>query len=294
LTALHLVDASLYIFRAYHSLPPMQTPEGMPCGAAYGFGGMLVRWLGEVTPARAACVFDDAMTSFRNALEPGYKAGRTEAPADLEPQFALCREVAEALGLAALSAPDFEADDVIAALAEQEVGAGGSVVVVSADKDLAQLVREDGRVVVFDFARAQRLDADAVRARFGVAPGQIPDWLGLVGDAVDNLPGVPGIGPRTAAALLAAFGRIEAIPADASGWRSAQVRGADRLARLVDQHRARALRTRELATLRRDVPGLPRELGWRGPDPARIAALCERLGWRGFGDRALRLGARTD
>ena len=282
------------MFRAFHSLPPMRTPDGTPCGAAYGFAGMLVRWLGEVAPARAACVFDHEMTSFRNALEPGYKAGRTEAPAELEPQFALCRELAQALGLAVLSAAGFEADDVIAALAERELAAHESVVVVSADKDLAQLVREDGRLVVLDFARERTLDADGVRARFGVAPAQIPDWLGLVGDAVDNLPGVPGIGPRTAAALLAAFGRIEAIPADAEAWRAAGIRGAGRLAPSVERHRERALRTRELATLRRDVPGLPQELRWRGSDPAQIAALCARLGWRGFAERALRLAAGRD
>jgi len=272
----------------------MRAPDGTPCGAAYGFAGMLVRWLGEAAPPRAACVFDHEMTSFRNALEPGYKAGRTEAPAELEPQFALCRDVAEALGLAAVSAPGFEADDVIAALAEWALSAGEQVVVVSADKDLAQLVRDDGRVVVLDFARGRRLDAAGVRERFGVAPAQIPDWLGLVGDAVDNLPGVPGVGPRTAAALLAAFGRIEAIPADPELWRAAGIRGAARLAPIVGRHRDRALKTRELATLRCDVPGLAHELRWRGPDPARLVALCQRLGWRGLAERALRLAASSD
>ncbi len=272
----------------------MRAPDGTPCHAAFGFASTLLRMLAQWQPTHFACAFDAAMTSFRNALEPGYKAGRTEVPADLEPQFALCTEVAAALGLPALSVPDFEADDVIATVAERVLASGDRVVVVSADKDLTQLVREDGRVVCLDFARDRSFDAAGVRARFGVAPAQIPDFLALVGDAVDNLPGVPGIGPRTAALLLARFGRIEDIPDDAREWREAGVRGAESLAARLAETRNVALRIRGLATLRRDTPGMAlgaEALAWRGPDRERSHDLFERLGWKGIARRVATLAA---
>lgn len=272
----------------------MQALDGTPCHAAFGFASTLLRMFAEWQPTHFACAFDAAMTSFRNALEPGYKAGRTEAPADLEPQFALCIEVAEALGVPALAAPDFEADDVIATIADCVLAGGDRVRVVSADKDLAQLVREDGRAVLCDFARDRSFDADGVRARFGVAPAQIPDFLALVGDAVDNLPGVPGIGPKTAAQLLAHFGRIEDVPGDASAWRRAGVRGAESLAERFVAARDAALRIRGLATVRRDVPGMALgadALVWRGPDRERSEELFGRLGWKGIARRAAALAA---
>ena len=290
----YLVDSHVYVFRAYHALPPMSAPDGTPCHAAYGFASTLVRMLTQWRPTHFACAFDAAMTSFRNALEPGYKAGRTEAPEDLEPQFDVCEEIARALGLPALSVPDFEADDVIATLAESVLASGAQVVVVSADKDLAQLVREDGSAVFCDFAREVTLDAGGVLARFGVAPAQIPDYLALVGDTVDNLPGVAGIGPKSAALLLAKFGRIEDVPDDAGAWREAGVRGAASLSARFAASRDEALRIRGLATLRRDAPGMaldPGALVWRGPDHARARELFERLGWKGLARRVAALGA---
>ena len=290
----HLVDSHVYVFRAYYGMPPMQAPDGTPVHAAHGFASTLLRMLGELAPTHFACVFDHAMTSFRNALFPAYKAGRTEAPADLEPQFDLCEEVARALGLPVLMAPEFEADDVIATAADAALAAGADVVVVTTDKDLAQLVREDGRVALFDFARQGRLDADGVRARFGVSPVQIPDYLALVGDTVDNLPGVPGIGPKGAAQLLAAFGTLDGFPSDAAAWRATGVRGAESLAARFAAAREQALRVRALATVRRDAPASAPALdalAWRGPDVAHAAALCERLGWRGIGRRIAALRA---
>jgi len=272
----------------------MQALDGTPCHAAFGFASTLLRMFAQWQPSHFACAFDAAMTSFRNAQEPGYKAGRTEAPADLAPQFALCVEVAEALGVPALSVPDFEADDVIATIAEAVLAAGDRVVVVSADKDLAQLVREDGSAVLCDFARDRSFDADGVRGRFGVAPAQIPDFLALVGDAVDNLPGVPGIGPKTAAQLLAKFGRIEDVPGEASAWRDAGVRGAASLAERFAASREAALRIRGLATVRRDVPDMALgadALVWSGPDRERSQQLFERLGWQGIARRVSALAA---
>jgi len=278
----HLIDGPVYVFRAYYALPPMAAPDGTPTNAAYGYASSLLKYLADFEPSHAAVAFDHATTSFRNEIFPAYKAQRDEPPADLEPQFELCKEVTEALGVAAFERPAYEADDLIATLAAGLARRGARVVTVSTDKDLAQLVREDGRVSLYDPARREKVDADGVRARFGVDPGQIPDYLGLVGDAVDNLPGVPGVGTKSAAAALRAFGRIEKIPADPQAWAGVTVRGARRIAGLVDEHRELALRTRELATLRRDVPGVQatlRALRYRGAERGAMEALCERLGW---------------
>jgi DNA polymerase-1 len=290
----HLIDASVYLFRAYHALPPMHAPDGTPTHAAYGFTNTLLRYLREAPVTHVAVCFDHSLQSFRNALEPGYKAQRGDPPEDLLPQFELASRAARAIGLLACEAPDFEADDCIATLAAAVVAQGASAVVVTSDKDLAQLVREDGRVVVHDFARGVTLDAAGVRDRFGVEPDQIPDYLGLVGDAVDNLPGVPGVGPKSAAAALRAFGSIEAISEDPNAWEGVGVRGAVRVAARVAANRERALRTRDLARLRSDVPGLPSELVQlrrRQADPDRVAELFDRLGWGRIATRAL---ARPD
>jgi 5'-3' exonuclease len=278
----HLIDAPVYVFRAYHSLPAMSAPDGTPTNAAYGFANTLIKYLADARVTHAAVAFDFSERSFRNALEPAYKAQRGEPPEALAPQFELCQQLTRALGLASFATPDFEADDLIATLATGLAARGASVRVVSTDKDLAQLVREDGRVVVYDLARDEVRDADAVRLRFGVDPAQIPDYLGLVGDAVDNLAGVPGVGPKSAAAVLRRFGRIESIPADPQAWSAVGVRGAAALAARIATHRERALRTRSLATLRRDVPGMtadPGRLAWHGAERAAIERLFDRLGW---------------
>jgi 5'-3' exonuclease len=288
----HLVDAYVYVFRSYFSMPPMHAPDGTPVQAAHGFAATLLRMFGELAPTHFACAFDFAMTSFRNELFAEYKAGRTEAPPDLEPQFEICEAITRALGIPVLVAEGFEADDLIATAADAVVANGGDVLVLSADKDLTQLVREDGRVAMLDFARAKRFDANGVRERFGVAPAQIPDYLALVGDAVDNLPGVPGIGPRTAAQLLVAFGSLEAIPPQGEAWRGVGIRGGIGLAERFVAGRDRALQVRELARLRRDAPGatLPLDaFAWRGPDPALAADLFGRLGWNGLARRVAAL-----
>jgi len=278
----HLFDGHVYVFRAYYSLPPMHAPDGTPCNAAYGFANTLVAAMAWPELSHAAVCFDHSMRSFRNDIEPGYKAQRGEPPEDLEPQFALCREVAEALGFAVFERESFEADDLLATLSSHVVRRRGRAIVYSTDKDLCQLVREDGRVVLHDLARDRTSDADGVRERFGVDPAQIPDFLGLVGDAVDNLPGVPGVGARTAAALLRAFGSIESIPLAAEAWADVPVRGARRLAQRLGEHRDRALLTKRLASVRHDVPDLTPGLGelrHRGASPGAVSELFDRLGW---------------
>jgi 5'-3' exonuclease len=285
----HLIDAPVYVFRAWVTLPSMPAPDGTPTGAAYGYANTLLRFLRERSPTHLAACFDHSIASFRNKLFPAYKQSRgSEVPPDLEPQFAICMEVSRALGIAALEMPDYEADDVIATLAERALKAGLHAEIVSADKDLTQLVREDGSVRFHDLARETTLDADGVRARFGVAPAQIPDYLALLGDKVDDLPGVPGFGAKTAAAALAAFGSLEAIPDDAARWAGTPVRGAAKLAASWRAHREQALRIRSLATLVRDVPGFAaraEDTAWHGPDRAAFAALCSRLGWGRIAER---------
>jgi 5'-3' exonuclease len=278
----HLVDGHVYIFRAYHSMPPLVAPDGTPSGAVRGYASTLLKYLSEQEATHAAVCFDFALESFRNEILPAYKSSRGQPPDDLEAQFALCAELTRALGVAVYEQERYEADDLLATLATQLAARGAQVVVVTSDKDLTQLVREDGRIVVHDLAKGVTLDAAGVRGKFGVSPDQIPDFLGLVGDAVDDLPGVPGVGPRTAAAALAAFGSIDHIPSDPRRWEGVPVRGAARAAAAIEAHRAQAVRVRELATVEREVPGLRAklpELAWRGALRPETEAFFQRLGW---------------
>ncbi|MCP3983367.1 MAG: hypothetical protein GY723_03205 [bacterium] len=285
----HLVDGHVYIFRAYYSIPEILAPDGTPTQAAYGFASTLLRFLSERRPTHLVCCFDYGMKSFRNDVFPGYKASRADAvPEDLVPQFEICKQVARALGLPVFEAAGYEADDVIATLVDGLSAEGCRVDVVSSDKDLSQLVTEDGRVRLHDLQRSRTLDADGVREKFGVDPAQIPDYLALVGDAVDDLPGVPGYGKKSAAIALTAFGRIDQIPDQLAGWEGVAVRGAARLAREIGAHREQALQVRELATVVRKVPGVRSDLGdltWGGAPAGAFEALCNELGWGQIADR---------
>ncbi|MCR9094661.1 MAG: hypothetical protein NXI30_10640 [bacterium] len=284
----HLFDGHVYIFRAYYSLPSMEAADGTPCNAAYGFANTLIRYAAEEDPSHVGVCFDAAMTSFRNEVEPEYKAQRGEPPDDLEPQFDLCHEISVALGFATYEVDDYEADDLLGAIADEVVRRKANARVLTTDKDLCQLVREDGRVVVHDLAKEKTFDADAVREKFGVSPAQIPDYLGLVGDKIDNLPGVPGIGAKSAAAVLQAFESIENVPDDFDAWGGVSVRGAKRMAEKIAEHRDRALKTKDLATVLRKVPGVKpglSDLAYRGADRERVEELFERLGWNRIYDR---------
>lgn len=288
----HLFDGHVLLFRAWHALPEMPAPDGAPTGAAYGYASALLRAIASLD--HAAVCFDAALESFRSALWPTYKASRGAPPPELEAQFGFAREVTAALGVCALERAEYEADDLLATACEQLLRGGADVVIVTSDKDLAQLVREDGRVVLHDVAKGVTLDGDGVRAKFGVDPGQIPDWLALVGDAVDDLPGVPGLGPKRASHLLRAFGALDRIPEDAAAWRAAGLHGAERLVRGFAAHRERALQMRGLATLVRNVPELrvtPASVAWRGAQRALVEPLFARLGWGGIVRRIPRWAA---
>ncbi len=288
----HLIDGHVYIFRSYFVMPEMKAPDGTPTQAAYGFTNTLLRLLSEEKPTHLACCFDFAMTSFRNDVFPAYKSSRgDEVPDDLEPQFDLCKRAAEALGLRVFEAPDYEADDVIGTLVDGLLSEKCRMQVLTSDKDLSQLVTEDGRVGFYDLAKETHLDADGVREKFGVSPSQIPDYLALMGDKVDDLPGVPGYGKKSAGIALRAFDRIEKIPDDPAGWEGVEVRGAKRLAREIAAHREQALQIRELATVVRKVPGIRSDLDdltWEGAPAGAFEALCEELGWGRIADRVPR------
>ncbi|MGR3696955.1 MAG: 5'-3' exonuclease H3TH domain-containing protein, partial [Roseovarius sp.] len=211
---LHLIDGSSFIFRAYHALPPLtRKSDGLPIGAVSGFCNMLQRYVegnnGHDAPTHVAVIFDKGSHTFRNELYPDYKANREAMPEDLRPQIPLTREATRAFNIACEEKEGFEADDIIATLACQARDLGGRVTIISSDKDLMQLVG-DG-VEMLDAMKNRRIDVEGVREKFGVAPDRVVDVQALAGDSVDNVPGAPGIGIKTAALLINEFGSLEAL-----------------------------------------------------------------------------------
>jgi DNA polymerase I len=209
----YLVDGSGYVFRAYHALPPLTRSDGTPVGAVLGFSNMLFKLLQETDADHLAVVFDAAARTFRNALYDQYKAHRPEPPDDLVPQFKLVREVTDAFNVCRIERPDFEADDLIATYAREAAAAGATVTIVSSDKDLMQLV--GGGVAMLDPIKQRPIGAQEVREKFGVGPDKVVDVLALCGDSVDNVPGVPGIGVKTAAELINTYGDLDNLLAHA-------------------------------------------------------------------------------
>jgi DNA polymerase-1 len=283
-----LLDSHYSIFRAYYAMPDLRAPDGTPVGALRGYASQLVKLMAKQRPTHIAAAWDNELTSFRNELHVGYKAGRTEAPADLAPQFALCEEVTRALGVPVFGMERFEADDVIATMTARALDEGADVVIATSDKDLGALVSE--RVSIFDPRSEAMLGPAEIEARLGVAPDLVPDFLTLVGDAVDNIPGVPGIGAKTAATLLKRFGRIEDIPADPIEWAGLALRGWARTGRALADGRDAIALARQLVRMRDDLPITARvaDLRWDGADRATLGAFCERLGISGLADRVPR------
>jgi DNA polymerase I len=207
---LYLVDGSGYIFRAYHSLPPLTNPQGVAVGAVFGFINMMFKVLGDMEEGcHAAVIFDASRITFRNEIYPEYKAHRPPAPEDLVPQFPLVREATRALNLPCIEMENYEADDLIASYAHAAREAGMEVVVVSSDKDLMQLVGEG--IEMLDPMKQKRIGREEVIEKFGVPPEKVVDAQSLIGDATDNVPGVPGIGPKTAAELILQYGSLEGV-----------------------------------------------------------------------------------
>jgi DNA polymerase-1 len=216
---LYLIDGSGFIFRAFHALPPLtRKSDGLPIGAVSGFCNMLWKLLVDMkaqpdAPTHLAVIFDHSAKTFRNDIYPEYKAHRPPAPEDLVPQFPLVREATRAFGVHALEQPGFEADDLIAAYARQVREAGGEVTIISSDKDLMQLVGE--RVTMLDTMKNVRIGPEQVVEKFGVLPDKVVEVQALCGDPVDNVPGAPGIGVKTAALLINEYGDLETLLARA-------------------------------------------------------------------------------
>ncbi len=276
---LHLVDGTYELFRAYFGAPPARSPQGQEVGATRGLLRSLLALLREDGVSHVACAFDHVIESFRNRMFEGYKTGEG-VPEDLLAQFPLAERAASALGLVVWPMVEFEADDALAAAAARWADADGveQVVICSPDKDLTQCVR-GARVVCFDRSRRLLLDEPGVIAKFGVPPASIPDWLALVGDSADGIPGIPRWGAKSAAAVLARYGHIDRIPDDVRRWDFA-VRGADALAASLRERRRDAQLYRELATLRVDVPLAEDidDLRWRGARREELEGLGREIG----------------
>jgi 5'-3' exonuclease len=279
-TLLYLIDALPYVFRAYFALPERLSPGGYPVQAVYGFTVFLLQLLRQEPLTHVGVAFDESLnTSFRNDTFPLYKANRDLPPPELERQLQDCQAVARSLGIPVFTDNRYEADDLIGTLAQQAVQQGCRVVVVSNDKDLMQLVSPD--ISLYDFARDQRYQIAEVIARMGVRPEQISDLLGLQGDAVDNIPGVRGVGAKTAVALLQSFASIEAIYADLDRVETLPIRGAKSLRQKLEAEQANALLSKRLATIAIDVPVVYVDdvFRYRGALAASVDPLWEALGF---------------
>jgi len=286
----YLVDASPYIFRSFFSLPATITdPGGRSVAAVYGFAGFLIKLVQDEAPSHLAVAFDGSLTtSFRNEIYPAYKAQRELPPAELEAQLDDCRQLAAAFGAATFIDHRYEADDLIGTLCHGLIAAGHRVVVVSSDKDLCQLVGD--RVAFLDFARGERYGPEQVLRKFGARPAQIPDFLGLAGDPVDNIPGIRGIGKKTAAVLLTKFADLEAIYQGLPRVAELPLRGARSLAARLEAGRREAFLSRRLATLADNAPAAAdlEQLAFAGADRKAVERLFARLGFEGLIERISR------
>jgi len=287
---LHLVDGSAFIFRAYHALPPLtRKSDGLPIGAVAGFCNMLFKQVedskGDDAPTHVAVIFDYSGKSFRNEIYPDYKANRPPAPEDLVPQFPLTRDATRAFNIACIEKEGFEADDIIATLAREAREAGGRVTIISSDKDLMQLV--GGGVEMLEPMKGIRIDREGVEAKFGVGPERVVDVQALAGDSVDNVPGAPGIGIKTAALLINEYGDLETLLARADEIK--QPKRREVLTGKVEQ----ILMSRDLVRLDENVAldfGLD-DLELRDPDPEVLLPFLAAMEFRSLTKRiADRLG----
>jgi 5'-3' exonuclease len=277
----HLVDGTYELFRSWFGAPEARSPSGQEVGATRGFLRSLAAMLRDDSVTHVGCAFDHTVESFRNELYEGYKTGEGLEP-ELLAQFPLAERASRALGMVTWPMVELEADDALASAASKlrDHPQVDQVVIVSPDKDLYQCVR-DGKVVTLDRRRGIVFDEAGVQAKLGVLPESVPDYLALVGDAADGIPGIPRWGAKSASAVLAAYVHLEDIPEDDLEWK-VKVRGAGTLAANLREHRDDALLYRMLATLRTDAPISESldDLRWRGPNRVELEALCEELGER--------------
>ena len=276
----YLIDGSGYIFRAYHALPPLTRSDGTPVGAVQGFCNMLWKLLEDINhgekPTHMAVIFDYSGKTFRNDLYPLYKAHRPPAPEDLVPQFALIREATRAFGAPCVEVENYEADDLIATYARQAEAKGARVSIVSSDKDLMQLVSD--KITLLDTMKNKRIDADGVFEKFGVGPDRVIDVQALAGDSADNVPGVPGIGVKTAALLINEYGDLDTLLE-----RAGEIKQNARREKLI-AHADDARMSRQLVTLDCDSPLNAQldEFGITDPDAEPLVAFLKSMEFRTF------------
>ena len=275
---LYLIDGSGFIFRAYHALPPLSNPQGVPVGAVYGFVNMLMKLLENNNHDCVAVVFDAARATFRNRIYADYKAHRPPAPDDLIPQFALIREATDAMNIARIELEDYEADDIIATYATIAKAEGTEVTIVSSDKDLMQLIAPG--ITMYDAMKNKVIAEAEVFEKFGVTPDKILEVLSLIGDSSDNVPGVPGIGPKTAAELINQFGTLESLLE-----RVAEIKQPKRRESLIE-NAEKARLSKQLITLKCDVP-LPHydNLCKRELEPEKLYAFLTTMGFKSLVQR---------
>ena len=277
---LHLVDGTYELFRAHFGAPPVVAPDGRPVGAVRSLIQTVLLLLREERATHVGCAFDHVVESFRNDLFDGYKTGEG-VPPELMGQFGLAERAVSALGVVVWPMVEFEADDAIATATSRWRDDPGveQAVICSPDKDLTQLV-SGRRIVTLDRRKGVTLDEAGVVEKFGVPPQSIPDYLALVGDAADGIPGVPRWGAKSASQVLAAYSTIENIPPNAADW-TASPRGAQTMAANLAEHREDAVLYKRLTTLRLDVPLSESldDLEWRGVRRDEFLALCDDLGF---------------
>jgi 5'-3' exonuclease len=287
---IYLVDGTYELFRYFHALPRHQTAAGVEVAATRGVLGTVLSMI-EAGATHIGVATDHVVESFRNHLWPAYKSS-AGMPAEVLSQFPLLEEALQAMGVVVWPMTELEADDALASAAAvaADLAEVDRVFICSPDKDMAQCVR-GSRVVLLDRRARKVSDAAGVKARFGVEPESIPDYLALVGDSSDGFPGLPGWGAKTAALVLDRFRHLEGIPERAGGW-GLPLRNAPVLAQTLTQQRDLALLFRDLATLRTNARtfSLPGDLRWPGPTPE-FDALCRRIDANGLPDRARRLAA---
>lgn len=248
----YLIDGSSYIFRAFFALPPLINSSGLPTQAIYGFATMMLKFIKDKQPQYLAVVLDAGRETFRNEIFQDYKGNRPDAPPDLIPQFPYIRKVLDAMNIFPLELEGFEADDLIATLSQRFSSDEIEVVIVSSDKDLMQLV--GGRVKILDTVKSKWIGIEGVKEKFGVTPDKVVDVVGLMGDAVDNIPGVKGIGEKTAIALIQKYDSLENVFDHLDDLESTGLRGVSRIRRALVEGKETAFLSRRLATVRIDAP----------------------------------------
>jgi len=279
LQPVYLIDASIYIFRAWFSISDeFSTSRGEPTNAVYGFTGFLCSLLEQTSAEHVGVAFDESLaTSYRNEIYPEYKANREPAPEELKRQFKWARNMAESMGLSCFADPRYEADDLIGTLATHWRERGHPLCIVTSDKDLAQLIEKPD--TWWDFSRNQKLSHAKIKDKFGVYPEQIADYLALTGDAVDNIPGVPGVGPKSAVALLNHFDDLDALWDRIDEVQHLSVRGAKSLHKKLIEHKGAAELARRLTVIETRVPSALQNPGVSRSelDEARLNRLFDQM-----------------